>query len=257
MKVLDGETSFKKPSTFARDFDLLKNVKNFHHQRVRQTILHNYNLALPNTNSKFFFPLPWERKSRENQTLPSTSGNDTRFYQTPNPGSNDLGQGTSNGLRSSPKISDCVQYTFPTIHEGLHHNGGQSAVSQPTEVVRMRKLKKNIPYRKTNFLKKLKDLNSVKTEMENDEIQMFLDSKNRKNLSPNNRAPDSESISSADEAAKTKISRTVLHGEMSSDLDQDGFQADESSNCMTSTENSLEKINISEFNLEKKDDGKS
>ncbi|KAK6632839.1 hypothetical protein RUM43_012578 [Polyplax serrata] len=257
MKVFDGDTNAKKSPAFARDFELMKNVRNFHHQRVRQTILQNYNLSMPNTNSKFFFPLSWERKNRDNPTLPSTSGNIPRFFQSSNAdmGSDHSTQGPSTmPMRNPNKISNSTQYTFPTIHEGLHHNGGQSAVTQTGETARLRKLKKNIPYSSSSFSGAKSSLVGCKADLETEEdIQTFL--KRQRNLEQGSAYVDSESVSSVDEAGRSQMSRT---GELLSDLEQDGFQADESSNCMTSTENSLEKISISEFNLKKKeDDGKS
>lgn len=245
-RALDGESSKK---SFSREFNLLKNVKNIHHQKVRQNFLQNYNLSLPSTNSKFFFPIPWDRS---NSTMPSTSrGNEYRYNRDTNFNINDCFQGSSGGARNSHKISDCAQYTFPTIHEGLH----PTVVLQTGETVRLRKSKKSIPYSLSFYVNEKNNTEFIKKEIGNNRESEML-ALSFKGIRKSNMECDSESVSSVDEPCRA-TSSVPLSSEMSSDFDQDGFQADESSNCLTSNENSLERIVFKESKETKKNGERS
>lgn len=95
--------------------------------------------------------------------------------------------------RNVSKISDCVQYTFPKINEGIHQTDVQSVVT------------------------------SVGHEIK----------KKEKKESRRNNGAESESSSSFEFESRRKTS-----GNFPVDFEQDGFQADESSNGVTSDDES-------------------
>lgn len=146
-------------------------IKNNQPTLVNRVIFQNAS----NTNGKFFLP----RKNGKEGS-----------------------QASLNGSGNCSKISDCVQYTFPKINEGMHQTDVQSVVTS------------------VGYSLKLKKQNYSKEESK------------EKGSKDSNNGTESESSSSLElESAKSSRNFPV-------DFEQDGFQADESSNGITSDDES-------------------
>ncbi|KAL0276757.1 UNVERIFIED_CONTAM: hypothetical protein PYX00_004261 [Menopon gallinae] len=197
---------------------------------LHQTILHNYNFTFPTPTAKFFLPMSWDRKDKDNHTLPSTSRN----------AMDDNGQESSSDFQTVkvPKVSECIQYTFPKVHEGSHQADVHSVVTAIGQNVRNKRSQSEIASDKKD-----EELAATSNGYDRSEEEV-----------QNNIGFESESQSSTDdEVRRRKKSERGAPSVRNRrfDIEQDGFQADESSNCLTSTENSLERVAIREADLEK------
>lgn len=196
---------------------------------LRPTILHNYNFTFPVSTAKLFLPVNWDRKDKDNHTLPSTSKN---VMDEQRPESSYNFQAVK-----VPKVSECIQYTFPKVHEGSHQAGIHTVVTAIGQTVR-----------------KKRSQNEMSSGNKNEEAATSQGCDRSEEEMQNNVEFESESQSSTDDEVRRR--KKPDRGSTSArdrrfDIEQDGFQADESSNCLTSTENSLERVAIREADLEK------
>lgn len=81
-------------------------------------------------------PLPRVDVFYRSDTLPSTSAG--AFTSGKFVSAEDI-ENNSFHFAKRPKVSNCVQYTFPNLHEGLHHSGVQNVVTSIGLASRSRK----------------------------------------------------------------------------------------------------------------------